>query len=182
MSPRRLLNRLYYFTVEDEGLLAEAFPKFESDAFCIAYKVAGTDDIFVGTAETKDAMDRLDLPYNLLGEEDSVRIVLYHSVQSKEELPDYEDALKALAVSNRAIAMACVGVNGDSDLGFQHSDGAKDFTYFTVPAGHTFIFRLFADREAAAGFMRKRLPGDKKAVEWAESLPAASAQELKSFH
>lgn len=182
MSPRRLLNRLYYFTVEDEGLLAEAFPKFETDAFCIAYKVAETDDIFVGNAETKDAMDRLDLPYTLLGEEDSAKIVLFHSAQSKEELTEYEDALKALAVANRAIAMACVGVNGDSDLGFQWSDGAKDFTYFTAPAGHTFIWRLFAERAEALDFMRKRTQGDKKAMEWAESLPAASAAELKSFH
>jgi len=26
MTSRRLLNRLFYFTVEDEGILAEAFP------------------------------------------------------------------------------------------------------------------------------------------------------------
>ena len=29
MASRRGLTRLYYFTVEDEGILAEAFPKFE---------------------------------------------------------------------------------------------------------------------------------------------------------
>jgi hypothetical protein len=182
MSPRRLLNRLYYFTVEDEGILAEAVPKFETDAFCITYKVIGTDDVFVGTAEIKDAMDRHDLPYTLLGEEDSARLSLYHSVQSKEELAEYEDALKALALAHRAIAMACVGVNGDNDLGFQHSSGARDYTYFTAPAGHTFIWRLFSDREDAVAFMRKRTDGDRKAVEWAESLPLATADVLKSFH
>lgn len=182
MSPRRLLNRLYYFTVEDEGILAEAFPKFETEAFCITYKVIGTDDVFIGTAESKDAMDRHDVSYTLLGEEDSARLALFHSLQSKEELVDYEDALKALALAHRAIGMACVGVNGDADLGFQHSGGARDYTYFTAPAGHTFIWRLFGDRDDAVAFMRKRTDGDRKAVEWAESLPLASADQLKSFH
>ena len=63
MSPRRLLNRLYYFTVEDEGILAEAVPKFETDAFCITYKVVGTDDVFVGTAEIKDAIKSAIAPF-----------------------------------------------------------------------------------------------------------------------
>lgn len=182
MSPRRLLNRLYYFTVEDEGILAEVFPKFETETYCVAYKVSGTDDVFVATAETKDAMDRHDVTYNLLGEEDAARIGLFHSPQSKEELVEYEDALRALAAAQRGIALACVGVNGDTDLGFQLSGGAKDFTYFTAPAGHTFIWRLFADRESAVEFMRKRTQGDRRAVEWAEGLMLATAEELKSFH
>ena len=37
---------------------------------------------------------------------------------SKEELADHEDAIKALALAYRAIAAACVGVNGETDLGF----------------------------------------------------------------
>jgi hypothetical protein len=182
MASRRLLNRLYYFTVEDEGILAEAFPKFEQEAFCIAYKVTGTDDVFVTTAETKEAMDRHDVPYNLLAEEEAGRIALLHSPQSKEELSDYEDALKALVLAHRAIGAACVGVNGDPDLGFQFSSGAKDYTYFTAPAGHTFVWRLFLDRRDANQFLKKRTAGEKRALEWAESLPLASAKELKSYH
>jgi hypothetical protein len=181
MSPRRLLNRLYYFTIEDEGILAEAFSRLETQAFCVAYKVVGTDDVFVATSETKDAMDRQDLSYTLLGEEDSARLALLHSPQSKEELPEYEDALKALALAHRAIGMACVGVNGDRDLGFKLGGGAREYTYFTVPAGHTFIWRLFTSRAEAAAFLDKRLAGDKKAIEWAEGLPIASSDELKSF-
>ena len=65
MASRRLLNRIYYFTVEDEGILGEAFPKFEQQSFCLAYKVLGTDDVFVTSSETKEAMDRHDVPYNL---------------------------------------------------------------------------------------------------------------------
>ena len=52
MASRRLMNRIYYFTVEDEGILGEAFPKFEQQSFCLAYKVIGTDDVFVASAET----------------------------------------------------------------------------------------------------------------------------------
>lgn len=182
MASRRLLNRLYYFTVEDEGILAEAFPKFESEAFFIAYKVDGTDDVFVTTAETKEAMDRHDLPYNLLAEEESGRVALLHTAQSKEELADHEESIKALVLANRAIAAACVGVNGDPDLGFDLSAGAEDFTYFTAPAGHTFVWRLFEDRKEATRFLKKRMPGDKKALEWAEALPISSAKELKSYH
>jgi hypothetical protein len=182
MASRRLLNRLYYFTVEDEGILAEAFPKFEQEAFCIAYKVHGTDDVFVTTAETKEAMDRHDVPYNLLAEEESGRIALLHSPQSKEELSDHEDALKALLLAHRSIAAACVGVNGDPDLGLELSSGARDFTYFTAPAGHTFIWRLFSERREAVAFVKRRSPGDKRALEWAESVPLAAAKELKTYH
>ena len=31
-------------------------------------------------------------------------------------------------------------------------------------------------------FMKKRLPGDRKAAEWAEAIPLASAKDLKSYH
>nr|HRC87175.1 hypothetical protein [Thermoanaerobaculia bacterium] len=116
MRSRRLRSRLYYFTVEDESILAEAFAKFEDDVFAIAYKVVGTDDVFVTTAETKEALERHDIPYNLLAEEDASRIALYHTPLSREELADYEDAVRALALANRAIALACVGINGESNL------------------------------------------------------------------
>lgn len=182
MASRRLLNRIYYFTVEDEGILGEAFPKFEQQSFCLAYKVLGTDDVFVTSSETKEAMDRHDVPYNLLAEEEAGKIALLHSPQSREELADHEDALKSLILAHRAIAAACVGVNGDADLGIALSQGAQEFTYFTAPAGHTFIFRLFTDRREAVQFMKKRTGGDKKAVEWAETIPLASAKELQSYH
>lgn len=182
MGSRRLLNRIYYFTVEDEGILGEAFPRFEQQSFSIAYKVHGTDDVFVASAETKEQMDRHDVPYNLLAEEEANRIAVFHSPQSKEELADHEDAVKALVLAHRAIAAACVGVNGDPDIGLALSQGPQEFTYFTAPAGHTFIFRLFGERKEAVTFMKKRTHGDKKAVEWAEGLPLASAKELKSYH
>jgi len=182
MSSRRLLNRLYFFTVEDEGILAEAFPKFESDAFCIAYKVVGTDDVFVTTAETKEAMDRDDLPYNLLAEEESSRLALLHSPQSKEELADFDDSIKALLLAHRGIAAVCVGVNGDPGIGDMVAASPGDFSYFTAPAGHTFLWRLFPDRRSAIAYVKKLMPGDAKALEWAESIPLASARELKSYH
>ena len=180
---RRMMNRLFYFTVEDESILAEAFSQLEKDVYAITYKVTGTEDVFVTTSETKDAMDRNDIPYNLLAEEDGSRIAVYHSPLSREELGDYEDAVKALALACRAIAVACVGVNGESNLGFDlSSGGAKGFTYFTAPAGHTFIWRLFRERDEAVDFLTKLTAGDKKAIEWAESIPLASSKELKSYH
>src|SRR5687768_17869220 len=54
------------------------------------------------SSETKDAMDRNDIPYNLLAEEDGSRIAVYHSPLSREELGDYEDALKALTLACRS--------------------------------------------------------------------------------
>jgi hypothetical protein len=182
MCSRRLLNRLYYFTVEDEGILAEAFPKFESETYCIAYKVIETDDVFVTTAETKEAMDRHDVPYNLLASEESGKISLFHSQQSKEELGDFEDAVKALVLAHRGIAAVCVGLNGDPGTGEMVAGSPSQFSYFTAPAGHTFIWRLFPDRRSAANFVKRLLPGDKRAQEWAESIPLASARELKSYH
>ena len=179
---RRMMNRLFYFTVEDESILADSFAQLEKDVYAITYKVTGTEDVFVTTSETKDAMDRNDIPYNLLAEEDGSRIAVYHSPLSREELGDYEDAIKALTLACRAVAVACVGVNGESNLGFDLSNGAKHYTYFTAPAGHTFIWRLFRERDEAVDFLSKLTGGDKKAVEWAESIPLASSKELKSYH
>lgn len=182
MSARRMMNRLFYFTVEEEGILAEAFSKFDDDIFAVTYKVHGTDDVFVTTGETKDAMDRGDVPYNLLAEEDGTRISLLHSPLSREELADYEDQLKALALAYRSIGLACVGVNGEGNLGFDLSDGANNYTYFSAPAGHTFIWRIFRQRDDAVQFLDKLTIGDKKAVEWAEALPLESSDQLESYH
>ena len=182
MAARRMMNRLYYFTIEDESILAEAFSQLDKEVYAITYKVAGTEDVFVTTSETKDAMDRNDIPYNLLAEEDGSRIAVYHSPLSREELGDYEDAVRALALAYRAIAVACVGVNGESNLGFDLSNGAKAYTYFTAPAGHTFIWRLFRERDEAVDFLSKLTAGEKKAIEWAESIPLGSSKELKSYH
>ena len=182
MAARRLMNRLYYFTVEDESMLTETFAQLDKEVYAISYKVSGTEDVFVTTSETKDAMDRHDIPYNLLAEEDGAKIAVYHSPLSREELADYEDAVKALALAYRAIAVACVGVNGESNLGFDLSNGAKAYTYFTAPAGHTFIWRLFREREEAVEFLTKLTAGEKKAIEWAESIPLSSVKELKSYH
>lgn len=177
---RRLRNRLYYFTVEDEGLLAEAFPQIEDDVYAIAYKVVGTDDVFVTTAETKEAMDRNDVPYNFLAEEDANRIALYHSALSREELNDYEDALKALALAHRAIGLTCIGVNGDAGLDL--GSAAKSHSYFTAPAGHTFLWRLFANRGDAVEFVNQHCKEDPDALEWAETLPLETSEELVSYH
>lgn len=182
MSTRRLINRLIYFTIEDESMLAEAFAEFDDDVYGITYKVVGSEDVFVATAETREALDRHDIPYNLLAEEDSNRVAIYHTALSREELADYEDALKALSLAYRAIAMACVGVNGETDLGFELSDSVKSYTYFTAPAGHTFIWRLFHDREEAEEFLNKLTLGEKEALAWAKSIPLASSEELASYH
>ncbi len=177
---RRLDNRLYYFTVEDESLLAEVFPRFEDDTYAIAYKVQGTDDVFVTTSETKEAMDRHDVPCNYLADEDGIKISVYHSPLSHEELGDFEDALKALALAYRAIGMACVGVNGAAQLDL--SKGAKNYSYFTAPAGHTFLWRLFTDRNDAVNYVEKHYSDDEGAREWAEGLPLKSSEELSSYH
>ena len=182
MASRRLLNRLFYFTVEDEGILAEAFPKFEHETFCIAYKVVGTDDVFVTTAETKEAMDRHDIPYNQLAEEEAGRIGNHHSPQAKEELSEYEDALRALVLAHRGIGATCVGINGEPEVGALVAGSPEEYSYFTAPAGHTFLWRLFGDRREAVSYVKKNLGGDRKTLEWAESLPLASARELKSYH
>jgi len=182
MSPRRSIKPLFYFTVEDENILTEVFHEIDDDIFAVTYKVRGTDDVFVTTAETRDAMDRQDVHYNLLAQEDSARISLLHSPLSTEELAEYEDSLKALTLACRAIGAACVGVNGESNLGFDLSEGARSFTYFTAPAGHTFIWRLFQERDEAVRFLDKLTMGDKKAIEWAKSMPLASSKELRSYH
>ncbi len=180
MSARRLMNRLFYFTIEDESMLAEAFARLDNDVFAITYKVAGTDDVFVTTAETREAMDRNDVPYNLLAEEHADRVAVYHTPLSREELSDYEDAVKALALAYRAIAVACVGINGETDLGFDLSDGTRSYSYFTVPAGHTFIWRLFHQRDEAEFFLDKLTLGEQSAIDWARSIPLASSDELAS--
>lgn len=177
---RRLDNRLYYFTVEDESLLAETLPRFEDEIYAIAYKVLGTDDVFVTTADTKDAMDRHDLPFNCLAEEDGIRIALYHTNLSREELAEFEDALKALALAYRAIGMFCVGINGAANCDL--SDGVRNYSYFTAPAGHTFIWRLFFQRDEAIAYVEQFHSDDENAIEWAETLPLASSEELVSYH
>ena len=183
MTARRLMNSLFYFTIEDESMLAEAFGQLDQDVFAITYKVAGTNDVFVTTAETREAMDRHDVPYNLLAEEDAGKVAVYHTPLSREELGDHEDSIKALTLAFRAIAAACVGINGETDLGFDlSSDGTKRYTYFTAPAGHTFIWRLFHDRDEAETFLSKLTLGEKEAVEWARSIPLASSDELTSYH
>lgn len=179
----RHMNRLFYFTVEEEGILGEAFATMESDHLAVTYKVNGTDDVFVTTGETMSAMDRSDVPYNVLAEEDGRKISLLHSPLSREELADHEDSLKALALAYRSIGLACVGVNGEGNLGFDLSNNGTDsYTYFTAPAGHTFIWRLFKQRDEAKEFLDKLTVGDDEAIEWAESLPLESADELKSYH
>ncbi|MDY7091978.1 MAG: hypothetical protein SX243_03315 [Acidobacteriota bacterium] len=182
MSARRLMNHLYYFTIEDEGILAEVINRIDKETYAIAYKVDGTDDVFVTTRDTKDAMDRSDVPYNLLAEEDGSRIWLLHSPLSREELIEFEDSLKALALAYRAIAMACVGVNGEGNLGFDLSDGPKRFTYFTAPAGHTFIWRFFTEKKEAQEFLDKLTMGDEESMDWAENIPLESNTELKTYH
>jgi hypothetical protein len=181
MSARHLMNRLYYFTIEDESILAESFSKLERDFYALAYKVDGTEDVFVTTQETKEALDRNDVPYTLLAEEETSRIAILHSSQSKEELADYEDGLKALAVACRSVALVCVGRNGDKDLGFDLSDSIRKYTYFTAPAGHTYIWRIFPTRQETVDFVNRLTAGDKEALDWAESIPLASAEDLKSF-
>jgi len=182
MSSRRSVNRLYYFTTEDESILAENFPRIEESVFAVTYKVKGTDDVFITTAETREAMERHDISHNILAEEDGAKIALFHSPLSKEELIDFEDALKALTLAHRAIAMACVGVNGEGNLGFDLSKGTQQFTYFTAPAGHTFIWRLFTEREEAHNFLAKLTMNDKKALDWVEAMPLDNAADLKGFH
>ena len=178
---RHLMNRLFYFTIEDESILAEAFAKFERDFYAIAYKVDGTEDVFVTTQETREAMDRHDVPYTLLAEEESSHIGLLHTIQSREELTGYEDSLKALSLAYRSVALACVGRNGDKDLGFDLTDSVRKYTYFTAPAGHTYIWRLFASREEAREFVGKLTVGEREAVDWADNIPLEDALELKTF-
>ena len=177
---RRLNNHLYYFTVEDESLLGETFPRFEDDTYAIAFKVVGTDDVFVTTAETKEAMDRHDVPYNQLAQEDGIKLSIFHNALSSEELGDYEDHLKALALAYRAIGMACVGVNGSARPDF--SEGVENYSYFTAPAGHTFLWRLFKERDEALTFVLKHYPDDSEAMEWAETIPLLSSEELVTYH
>lgn len=179
MSARHI-KKLYYFTIEDEGVLPEAFAKFEPDVYAIAYKVAGTDDVFVTTQDTREIMDRHDLAYNLLAEEDSRHVSIWHTELSREELSEYEEALRALGLAYRSIGLACVGLNGDRGLAEALRAEPGRHTYFTVPAGHTFLFRLFGSRDEAMGWAAAR--GDATLASWAESLALESSDQLRSYH
>ncbi len=75
-----------------------------------------------------------------------------------------------------------MGINGETDLGFDLSDGTKRYTYFTAPAGHTFVWRLFHERDEAEQFLDRFTLSEKEALEWARSIPLASSDELKGYH
>ncbi len=182
MSVRQLMNRLYYFTIEDESILPEAFERFDRKVVAITYKVSGTEDVFVTTHDTKQEMDRMDVPYTLLASEESTNISLLHSTLSREELAECTDALKALALAYQSVAMVCVGVNGDVDLSFDLSDGTYQYTYFTAPSGHTFIWRVFSERDQLLDFITKHTARDPDSMDWAESIPLGSSTELVDYH
>ena len=76
--------------------------------------------------------------------------------------------------------MVCVGVNGSTPKP-DFSDGVKKYSYFTAPAGHTFIWRLFTERDEAVEYVAAREIGD-EAAEWAQTLPLSSSSELVSYH
>ena len=57
MAARRMMNRLYYFTIEDETILAEAFDQLDKEVYAISYKVAGTEDVFVTTSAPQRVYD-----------------------------------------------------------------------------------------------------------------------------
>lgn len=172
-------KKLYYFTIEDEAALPELFARFEPDVYTIAYKVMGTEDVFVTPQATREAMDRHDFNYNLLAEEDSSNIAVLHNQLSSEELSEYDEALKALALAFRAIGIACVGVNGERELGEALAADPSRFSYFSAPAGHTFVFRLFTSRDEAVEWANGRGAAQ---VDWAAALPLASADELRTYH
>jgi hypothetical protein len=178
VKPRHL-KKLYYFTIEDESVIPEAFGKFEPDAYAVAYKVVGTDDVFVTTQDTRAVMDRHDLAYNLLAEEDSNNIAVWHTELSREELAEYEEALRALALAFRAIAIACVGINGDRDLAAPLAAEPNRYTYFGAPGGHTFVLRLFSTRDEAVAWATDR---GEVLTAWATTLPLSSADELRTYH
>ncbi|HRC87721.1 MAG TPA: hypothetical protein PK413_19165, partial [Thermoanaerobaculia bacterium] len=71
---------------------------------------------------------------------------------------------------------------GESNLGFDLSRGAKQYTYFAAPAGHIFIWRMFAERDDAMQFLDRLTFGEKRAIDWAASIPLTSAGELRSYH
>ena len=55
------------------------------------------------------------------------------------------------------------------------------YTYFTAPAGHTYIWRMFSDRTEAKDFLDKLTASHQDAMEWADSIPLESAEELRTF-
>ena len=85
-------------------------------------------------------------------------------------------------IAHRGVAAVCVGVNGDASVGALVATSPSDYSYFTALAGHTFLWRILPDRKSTIAFVKKLYPGDKKALEWAESIPLGSAKELKSYH
>lgn len=172
-------KKLFYFTIEDEGVLPETFAKFEPDVYTVAYKVVGTDDVFVTPQATREVMDRHDFSYNLLAEEESAHLSVLHTPLSAEELNEYEEALKALALASRAIGLACVGLNGDRELADALRAEPSRFTYFTIPAGHTYLFRMFSSRQEAIDWAANR---DAEAAAWAAALPLESVDELRTYH
>ncbi len=179
---RNLNTRLTYFTVEDEGILAEAFSEFEKEVFAITYKVTGTEDVFVTTKRDQggDGPARRALqPARRRGRREDPALPLAAVARGTGRL---EDAVKALALANRAIALACVGVNGETNLGFDLSNGPKNYTYFTAPAGHTFIMRLFFDRKEAVKFLEKLTMRRHQGGRVGEVDSARRASELKSYH
>ena len=117
MAARRMMNRLFYFTIEDESILAESFAQLEKEVYAITYKVVGTEDVFVTTSETKDALDRHDIPYNLLAEEDGSRSRSSIRPCRARSWPITRTPIKALALAWRAIAVACVGVTASRTWG-----------------------------------------------------------------
>ena len=82
----------------------------------------------------------------------------------------------------RRLSNWCVGINGETDLGFDLTDHIKHYTYFTAPAGHTFIWRLFHDRKEAEEFLNKLTLGEKEALAWAKGIPLGSSEELVGYH
>jgi hypothetical protein len=71
-------------------------------------------------------------------------------------------------------------VNGNDRPDF--SDGIQKYTYFSAPAGHTFLWRLFTSREEAAEYVTERYSDFQPAVDWARGLPLTTYEELTSYH
>ena len=101
MASPHHLNRLFYFTIEDESILAEAFAGIDKDNYAITYKVSGTEDVFVTTGATREAMDLHDVPYTILAEESANNVAVLHNAASQEELGD-------LVVEAKGSAAACL--------------------------------------------------------------------------
>ena len=180
MASRRTMSRLFYFTIEDEGMLAEAFSNLDSSTFAITYKVVQTEDVFVCTSETKDALDRSDVPYNLLAHEDASRIAVFHSPLSREELADFEDPIRALALAYQAVAMACVGTNGESDLGFDLSDGTTKYNLLHR-AGRTHVHLPALHRAGRSAQLPRQVDHRRSRSDGVGGVDSASVQRRARF-